>query len=85
MNLDDFPNLDPTHPNGPRGIAQFAAREAERVREQADAAGKVPADVVAGRQLPAVPSWVQNPEKWVTLDRRSRRAMQREHNRRSAR
>lgn len=31
------------------------------------------------RQLPAVPSWVQDPEKWQSLSRADRRALERHH------
>jgi hypothetical protein len=34
---------------------------------------------VAARQLPAVPSWVQDSAKWVTLSRADRRALERHH------
>jgi len=33
----------------------------------------------AGRQLPAVPAWVTDPAKWVTLSRAERRALERHH------
>lgn len=33
----------------------------------------------AERTLPAVPSWVRDPAKWVTLSRADRRALERHH------
>lgn len=33
----------------------------------------------AGRTLPAVPPWVTDPAKWVTLSRADRRALERHH------
>ena len=36
-------------------------------------------DAGPARRLPAVPSWVQNPEKWVTLSRAERRQLERHH------
>lgn len=39
--------------------------------------GPVPAEL--GRTLPAVPSWVKDPAKWVTLSRAERRALERHH------
>jgi hypothetical protein len=31
------------------------------------------------RRLPHIPSWVQHPEKWVTLSRAERRQLERHH------
>jgi hypothetical protein len=31
------------------------------------------------RQLPATPDWVQDPEKWLALDRATRRQLERHH------
>ena len=41
----------------------------------------VPAASLAERALPAVPSWVQDAEKWQTLSRADRRALERHHRR----
>lgn len=35
----------------------------------------------AARTLPAVPKWVQDPAKWITLDRATRRELIRHHER----
>lgn len=40
---------------------------------------------VDARQLPAVPSWVADPAKWVTLSRADRRALERHHRRQGKR
>lgn len=43
----------------------------------------VPAELLrpgsSNRTLPAVPDWVENREKWVTLSRADRRALERHH------
>jgi len=44
-----------------------------------------PEEALQTRQLPAVPPWVQNPEKWVTLSRAERRALERHHRKLSGR
>lgn len=36
-------------------------------------------DAGPARRLPAVPSWVQDPAKWVALSRADRRALERHH------
>jgi len=77
MRDETFPNLDPTHPDGPRGLHSLAAAGPRRpVPEPAR-------DILNGRTLPAVPDWVQDRAKWVSLDRTTRRRLLREHERRT--
>lgn len=33
------------------------------------------------RQLPVVPDWVEHPDKWIALDRATRRQLERHHRR----
>jgi hypothetical protein len=37
------------------------------------------------RQLPKVPGWVEDPDKWATLDRATRRQLERHHRKVSGR
>jgi hypothetical protein len=70
----------------PLAYRQQLARDVEILAERAD----VPADLLRStsgseRTLPAVPSWVENPEKWVTLSRADRRALERHHRKQTRR
>lgn len=75
----------------PVAYRQQLARDVEALAERADVPSRVLArdepcadpascDVHApARTLPAVPEWVQDPAKWVTLSRADRRALERHH------
>lgn len=61
----------PESPFVPADPSAAAASDASRVDTR-----------VQTRQLPAVPSWVQDAEKWQSLSRADRRALERHHRKR---
>jgi hypothetical protein len=74
--------LVPAYPSGAAardpspGAAREVSPDAGPARHVASAAGRYGA---TDRTLPAVPDWVQDPAKWVTLSRADRRALERHH------
>ena len=91
MRDETFPILDPTHPEGPRRMIPLTDDELAAYHRHGElpppsAFATAPDDLAATRPapkstLPAVPEWVQDPEKWVTLSRADRRALERHHQR----
>lgn len=95
MRNETFPILDPTRPDGPRGIANQpwldeshdeASAEAERVPSRVQARDEPCADpgncdvhTVAKPTLPATPPWVTDVQKWQDLSRAERRQLERHH------
>jgi hypothetical protein len=58
---------------------QFAPVPSRVLARDEPCADPANCDIHTTRQLPAVPPWVQNPEKWVTLSRAARRQLERHH------
>jgi len=82
----EFPNLDPTHPNGPRRLAPLADEEIAAYHRAGELpppgpyeAASVASPSSETRQLPRTPAWVADPAKWATLSRAERRALERHH------
>lgn len=90
MREETFPVLDPTHPLGPRAMLPLppwadepspaAAADASRHPRGGRDVSRVD-QTIATRQLPAVPDWVEDREKWLGLDRATRRQLERHHRR----